>query len=285
MEIVGLLTDGLVRTREERKYHDLLQRAKKVEKTEKEGRKGSKQTFQKDNRQFFANCKTFGKRHMGPCNQDKTCTFCMKKGHVVEECLEKKQKEGVCFHCNEPEHVKRNCPKLDMNRGGNLAGGSGIKNDQPIKKNVRTFVLNAQEAIHQPDKITGTFLINNAYAKVLFDSGANLSFIDLKFCSMLNIPLVRLNQVYEVETASGEIVRISERLENCYITLSQTNVHVQLLPMSLSGFDVVLGMDWLAANQARIKCNTKIIELSNPMGKKLLFKTIKFLNPLASFLH
>ena len=205
----------------------------------------------------------------------------MKKGHIIEECFAKNQKEGVCFHCNEPGHVKRNCPKLQMNRGGNLAGGSGTKNDQPVKKNVRAFVLNAQEAVQQPDVITGTFLINNAYTKVLFDSGANQSFIDLKFCSMLNKPLVQLSRAYEVETASGEIVRISERLENCYITLSQTKVPVQLLPMSLSGFDVVLGMDWLATKQAHIKCNTKIIELYNPTGKKIIVQGDKISKPVS----
>ncbi|XP_076915660.1 uncharacterized protein LOC143575092 [Bidens hawaiensis] len=39
--------------------------------------------------------------------------------------------------------------------------------------------------------------------------------------------------------------------------------------MELAGFDVILGMDWLAANQARILCNKKAIEVLTP-NKKMM---------------
>ena len=34
--------------------------------------------------------------------------------------------------------------------------------------------------------------------------------------------------------------------------------------MSLAGFDIILGMDWLSDNQARIICNSKTVELQTP---------------------
>ncbi|XP_076923095.1 uncharacterized protein LOC143585118 [Bidens hawaiensis] len=37
--------------------------------------------------------------------------------------------------------------------------------------------------------------------------------------------------------------------------------------MELAGFDVILGMDWLAANQARILCDEKAIEILTPNRK------------------
>ncbi|XP_076918080.1 uncharacterized protein LOC143578368 [Bidens hawaiensis] len=37
--------------------------------------------------------------------------------------------------------------------------------------------------------------------------------------------------------------------------------------MELAGFDVILGMDWLAVNQARILCNEKAIEILTPNRK------------------
>ncbi|XP_076891721.1 uncharacterized protein LOC143543239 [Bidens hawaiensis] len=39
--------------------------------------------------------------------------------------------------------------------------------------------------------------------------------------------------------------------------------------MELAGFYVILGMDWLAANQARILCNEKAIEILTP-NKKMI---------------
>ena len=41
---------------------------------------------------------------------------------------------------------------------------------------------------------------------------------------------------------------------------------VRLNPMKLGGFDVVLGMDWLAAHGAQIICNRKIILMKAPDG-------------------
>ncbi|XP_076920651.1 uncharacterized protein LOC143581853 [Bidens hawaiensis] len=127
-------------------------------------------------------------------------------------------------------------------------------------------MLNTQKAGELPDVITGTFPINNVYARVLFDSGANQSFIDYKFCSLLNEPLAKLNNQYELETANGSLIKISEVL-NSYITLAGYEMPVQLLPMELAGFDIILGMNWLAANQARILCDEKAIEILTPNRK------------------
>ncbi|XP_076905364.1 uncharacterized protein LOC143561108 [Bidens hawaiensis] len=37
--------------------------------------------------------------------------------------------------------------------------------------------------------------------------------------------------------------------------------------MELAGFDVILGMDWLSVNQARILCNKKAIDILTPNNK------------------
>ena len=166
----------------------------------------------------------------------------------------------TCFNCKEVGHFSTDCPKKI---GGTGASGSGAK-AEPKKGNARVFVLNTQEAAEVPDAITGTFLVNNTYARVLFDSGANQSFIGHKFCQLLNEPLTQLKQPFQVETASGEQIKITEVLENGHILLAGYAIPVQLLPITLAGFDIVLGMDWLSDNQARILCNKKIIELRAP---------------------
>ncbi|XP_076890891.1 uncharacterized protein LOC143542081 [Bidens hawaiensis] len=145
--------------------------------------------------------------------------------------------------------------------------------DSPLIKEAMTPLIkivqdHTQKAGELPDVITGTFPINNVYARVLFGSGANQSFIDYKFCRLLNEPLVKLNNQYEVETANGNLIRISEVL-NSYIILAGYEMPVQLLPMELAGFDVILGMDWFAANQARILCKEKAIEILTPNNKMM----------------
>ncbi|GJR92578.1 hypothetical protein Tco_0264752 [Tanacetum coccineum] len=48
-----------------------------------------------------------------------------------------------------------------------------------------------------PNVVTGTFLLNNRYAFVLFDLGSDRSFMDTRFSSMLNIDPVKIRASYE----------------------------------------------------------------------------------------
>ncbi|XP_076926349.1 uncharacterized protein LOC143589480 [Bidens hawaiensis] len=175
-----------------------------------------------------------------------------------------KRKTVVCFDYGEKGHFTTECPKRKPIVTTTGASGSGAKTDGR-KGNARVFMLDTQKAADIPDVITGTFPINNVYARMLFDSDANQSFIDHKFCSLLYTPLVKLNDHLEVETANGELIKITEALGNATISLASYDIPVRLL--TLAGFDVVLGMDSLAMNQARILCSDEAIEIRTPNSK------------------
>nr|GEV01637.1 hypothetical protein [Tanacetum cinerariifolium] len=61
--------------------------------------------------------------------------------------------------------------------------------------------------------VTGTFLLNNRYASVLFNSGSDRSFVETRFSSMLNIDQVKIGASYEVELADGSIVSLNTILK------------------------------------------------------------------------
>ena len=52
-------------------------------------------------------------------------------------------------------------------QGGNARGGA--------------FEMNAGAARKDPSVVTGTFLVNNHYASILFDTGADKNFFSRKF--------------------------------------------------------------------------------------------------------
>ncbi|XP_076917513.1 uncharacterized protein LOC143577615 [Bidens hawaiensis] len=174
-----------------------------------------------------------------------------------------KRKTVVCFNYGEKEHFSTECSRRKPTVTAAGASGSGAKIDG-LKGNALVFMLDTQKAADIPNVITDTFPINNVYARVLFDSGANQSFLDHKFCSLLNEPLVKLDNHYEVETANGDLIRIREALGNATSSLASYDIPVRLLPMTLAGFDVVLGMGWLAMNQARILCSDQANEIRTP---------------------
>ncbi|GKA03273.1 putative reverse transcriptase domain-containing protein [Tanacetum coccineum] len=51
--------------------------------------------------------------------------------------------------------------------------------------------------------VTGTFLINNCYASILFDTGADRSFVSTVFSSLIDIIPTILDHDYDVELADG----------------------------------------------------------------------------------
>ena len=118
----------------------------------------------------------------------------------------------------------------------------------------RAFTMTAEEARSLPDVVSGTFLVNNVPAKVLFDSGASKSFISVRFHSLLQVNSKKLDVAFTVETASDRFVMISEFVDDCLIELGGIKFPVNLHVMILGGFDVVLGMDWLFAVEAQIIC-------------------------------
>ncbi|GJU98168.1 reverse transcriptase domain-containing protein [Tanacetum coccineum] len=59
-----------------------------------------------------------------------------------------------------------------------------------------------------PKVVTGTFLLNDHYACILFDSGAEKSFVSSAFTPFIDIAPTALNTSYEVELADGKIVCI-----------------------------------------------------------------------------
>ncbi|GJW27808.1 putative reverse transcriptase domain-containing protein [Tanacetum coccineum] len=54
--------------------------------------------------------------------------------------------------------------------------------------------------------VTGTFLLNNQYASMLFDSGANRSFVSTTFSDLIDITPNELDVSYAVEFADGRVV-------------------------------------------------------------------------------
>ncbi|GKC32671.1 putative reverse transcriptase domain-containing protein, partial [Tanacetum coccineum] len=104
----------------------------------------------------------------------------------------------------------------------------------------------------------GTFLLNNRYASVLFDLGSDMSFVDTRFSSMLDIDPIKIDTSYEVELADGRIVSMSTVLKGCTLNLVNHLFEIGLMPIELGTFNVIIGMDWLVKHDAVIVCGEKL---------------------------
>nr|GEV50153.1 retrovirus-related Pol polyprotein from transposon TNT 1-94 [Tanacetum cinerariifolium] len=67
----------------------------------------------------------------------------------------------------------------------------------------RAFNVNAVKARQDPNVVMGTFSLNDYFATVLFDYGADFSFIFTKFVPLLNVKPSILRPGYVIEVANG----------------------------------------------------------------------------------
>ncbi|GKF10437.1 putative reverse transcriptase domain-containing protein, partial [Tanacetum coccineum] len=115
--------------------------------------------------------------------------------------------------------------------------------------------------------VTGTFLLNNCYASMLFDSGANRSFVSSTFSDFLDVAPSTLDTSYAVELADGRISETNVVLRGYTLGLLGHSFDIDLIPIELGSFNVIIGMDWLAKYHALIVCDEKVVRI--PYGDKV----------------
>ncbi|GJZ66718.1 putative reverse transcriptase domain-containing protein [Tanacetum coccineum] len=160
----------------------------------------------------------------------------------------KNQKAGACYECGNTGHIRRDCPKL-KNRG------NGNGND-PAQG--RAYALGGRDASPDSNVITGTFLLNNRYAKILFDTDADRSFVSNTFSALINITPTTLENHYDVELADGKIIGVNTIIRGCTLNFMNHPFNIDLMPVPLGSFDVIIGMDWLIKYHGVIICDEKI---------------------------
>ncbi|GJV12604.1 putative reverse transcriptase domain-containing protein [Tanacetum coccineum] len=263
-----------------RKYDDLSKNNQNQQQQNKRQNTGQAYTAGNSDRKPYAGskplCSKCNYNHEGPCPP--RCNNCKKVGHLAKDCRSRpanannnntnnnnrnnnnnNQKGNGCYECEAQGHFKRNCPKLRNNDRGNQAG-----NDRAPAK---VYVVGNAGA--NPDNVVaGTFLLNNLYAYILFDTGADQSFVSTAFSSQIDITPSTLDHYYDVELADRRIIGLNTILSGCTLNFLNHPFNINLMPVELGSFDAIIGMDWLAKYQAIIVCAEKIVRI--PCGNETL---------------
>ncbi|GJS91888.1 putative reverse transcriptase domain-containing protein [Tanacetum coccineum] len=110
---------------------------------------------------------------------------------MCPELVPTKRRRLRISSCGEKEHLKNKCPK------------AGNQHNEGARAIAYVVVENPQQ---NPNVVTGTFLLNDHYACILFDSGAEKSFVSSAFTPFIDIAPTALNTSYEVELADGKVI-------------------------------------------------------------------------------
>ncbi|GJS23709.1 putative reverse transcriptase domain-containing protein [Tanacetum coccineum] len=181
---------------------------------------------------------------------------------------------GTCYECGSRKHYQNSCPKLNLALGqvGNHLTIKGNRNTRNNGNQVRRrdFNVNAVGALQDPNVVTGTFSLNDHYATVLFNSGADFSFISTNFAPLLNVKLSFVNNGYVIEVTDGKKVEVDRIIRNCKLELGTSLFTIDLIPLGHGSFDVIVGMDWLSEHKAEIVCHEKVVRIPLESGETLI---------------
>ncbi|GKC54391.1 reverse transcriptase domain-containing protein [Tanacetum coccineum] len=78
---------------------------------------------------------------------------------------------------------------------------------------------------------------------------------------MLNIPPITLDTTYDIEMANGNLVGTNTVIQGATLILLNQPFEIDLMPIKLGSFDIVIGMDWLSKYHARIICDEKVFHI------------------------
>ncbi|GJV55562.1 putative reverse transcriptase domain-containing protein [Tanacetum coccineum] len=203
-------------------------------------------------------------------------------GHITRDCTTtvtpntqrapvRNQTGIVCYECGRPGHFRKDCPKLrNQNRGNKTGNKNGNKTRNQIRGNEATekaYAIGGGGANPDSNIVMGTFLLNNCYASMLFDSGADRSFVSSTFSALLDVTPSTLNTSYAVELADGRILEINVVLRGCTLGLLGHPFGIDLMSIELRSFDAIIGMDWLAKYHALIVYDEKVVRI--PYGDEV----------------
>ncbi|GKB32485.1 putative reverse transcriptase domain-containing protein [Tanacetum coccineum] len=171
-----------------------------------------------------------------------------------------KKTNPTCYECRRQGHYKSKCSKLKNQNRGNQAGNGEARG--------RVYALGGGEANQDPNVVTGTFLLNDRYTSILFDTYADRSFKSTTFSSLIGIIPSALDTKYDIELADGKIIGASTIIQGCTLNFLNHPFNFNLMLAELGSFDVIIGMDWLSKYHAVIVCDEKIVRI--PYGDEIL---------------
>ncbi|GJW01723.1 putative reverse transcriptase domain-containing protein [Tanacetum coccineum] len=186
----------------------------------------------------------------------------------------RKPYNGPLPHCNkcklhhEGPCIVR-CGKHNKLKNQNYGNKTGNKNGVDEARG-KAYVLGGRDANPDSNVVKGTFLLNNHYASMIFDSDADRSFVLTTFSTLLDVTPDTLDVSYAVELVDGRIFETNTVLRGCTLGLLGHPFNIDLMPVELGSFDVIIGMDWLANHHAMIICDEKIKETEDKLEEKRL---------------
>ncbi|XP_070039101.1 uncharacterized protein [Nicotiana tomentosiformis] len=225
---------------------------------------GRRQERSAQMRQLTPLCTQCGKLHTGKCRQGlSACFHCGQTEHYISRCPglgrgTPAQPSGFTAASSPSVRAPRPGPQSAQGRGRGRGGGdtSGSSGGQ----NCFYALIGRQDSEASPDVVTGILTIHSHAIYALMDLGSTFSYITPFIAGKLDMRSELLPQPVEVSTLVGDSIIANHVYRDCTVLINDRPTSVDLVELVMLDFDVIIGMDWLAACYANIDCRAKDID-------------------------
>jgi len=221
------------------------------------------------------------------------CYIYRGEGHRWRECPHVGR---GCYYYGDTSHKKKDCSC------GTTEGAHGQKNevqsqqqlvivDRPIRPtqsrmSVTRGRLRIQEGRTQGrvyhmthedvrvvhDVVAGTLQLDTMQVYALIDPRANNSFVAYRIMNNLHVLSSKLGVGVTVSTPLGENIHIDDIYKGVKLYIGGLELRVNLIPLKLYDFDLIVGMNWLSKHKAQVDCFTKTVTIQGISDKRVVFK-------------
>jgi hypothetical protein len=118
-------------------------------------------------------------------------------------------------------------------------------------------------------------MIFDHLVSVLIDPGSNLSYIAPKAVDKCKLQPRKQTKPWLVQLATGTKRKVVEAIPACQLMLGKFPTQATLNVLPLGSYDLLIGMDWLAAHKAKLDCYHKTLECVSKEGKRITLQGIR----------
>nr|GEY73697.1 reverse transcriptase [Tanacetum cinerariifolium] len=202
-------------------------------------------------------------------------------GHLAKDCGKNRGLNNTRNRNNRQHTTRGRVSALTTDQATNAPGGHLAKdcgknrwlnntrnrNNRQHTTRGRVSALTTDQAANAPCTISRTLYMYDRGVFVLFDTGSTHFVVSIAFSKHLKVPPIQLDHTLSISTPMLNSVIISHEFRNCPLRVGDDIRFANLLPLEMSDFDIILGIDWLTEHRATIDCHSKRVifgDLNNP---------------------
>ncbi|XP_070053500.1 uncharacterized protein [Nicotiana tomentosiformis] len=197
------------------------------------------------------------------CTDETSYSSMYSTGHYISRCPglgrgTPAQPSGFTTASSPSVRAPRPGPQSTQGRGRGRGGGDtpGSSSGQN-----RFYALTGRhDSEASPDVVTCILTIHSHAIYALMDPGSTFSYITPFIAGKLDMRSELLPQPVEVSMLVGDSIVANHVYQDCTVLINDRPTSVDLVELVMLDFDVIMGMDWLAACYANIDCRAKDID-------------------------